>query len=207
MSNFFPSSQGPPAHAQSPSMQYAPDRTQLSPPSQDGIRSQGLGNTSKIPQYPTQQGLTLPPLQHGGGNGAFLSSPQHGFAPQPPQPMPQQNNKSHSQPPVLSSPRDYNNINEDFHSYDPVQQPEARNNRSPPKAQGATESPDGKAPSSNGRRRARTKVVAWDPKDLEDIYERKEIKKEDWDSICRVILCPLAVPGWHLPRPGLPEPD
>ncbi|KAI4228762.1 MAG: hypothetical protein L6R36_001362 [Xanthoria steineri] len=46
------------------------------------------------------------------------------------------------------------------------------------------QSPEGK-PASNGRRRTRTKVVAWDPKDLEDIYVRKEVNKEEWDSICR----------------------
>ncbi|KAL8872725.1 MAG: hypothetical protein Q9174_001693 [Haloplaca sp. 1 TL-2023] len=48
-----------------------------------------------------------------------------------------------------------------------------------------TASPDG-APSPAGRRRARTKVVAWDPRDLEDIYYRKEVAKEDWDTICKV---------------------
>ncbi|KAL8947095.1 MAG: hypothetical protein Q9222_006585 [Ikaeria aurantiellina] len=39
--------------------------------------------------------------------------------------------------------------------------------------------------SSGGRKRTRTKVVAWDPKDLEDIYTRKEVNREDWDTICR----------------------
>lgn len=187
MSNFFPSSQGPSPHGHSSSMQFAPDRTQLSPPSHEGTSSQSLGNTNtpNIAQYHIQ-GPTLPPFQHRGGGGAFLSSPQHAFTPQQSHPTPQHDNETPTLPLIANPAPDYNHINEDFQSYDPAQKPEARNNKRSPKRPAAAESPDGKTPSSNGRRRARTKVVAWDPKDLEDIYERKEIKKEDWDAICRV---------------------
>ncbi|KAL9612653.1 MAG: hypothetical protein Q9167_002780 [Letrouitia subvulpina] len=62
--------------------------------------------------------------------------------------------------------------------------PEARSSRGPPKHLTPNQSPDEKS-SLSGRKRTRTKVVAWDPKDLEDIYQRKEILKEDWDTICR----------------------
>ncbi|KAL8961683.1 MAG: hypothetical protein Q9193_001803 [Seirophora villosa] len=93
------------------------------------------------------------------------------------------NTESHPPPPVANPAPDLRRAHEPFHSYDPAQKPEVRTHRSPPKRPAAADSPDGKAPSSNGRKRARTKVVAWDPKDLEDIYVRKEINKEDWDSI------------------------
>ncbi|KAL8862041.1 MAG: hypothetical protein Q9178_001496 [Gyalolechia marmorata] len=85
---------------------------------------------------------------------------------------------------MVSADRDSNHPAEDFHPYNPVQKPEARINRGTQKQVTPAESPEAKS-ASNGRRRTRTKVVAWDPRDLEDIYVRKEINKEDWDTICR----------------------
>ncbi|KAL8699304.1 MAG: hypothetical protein Q9224_001475 [Gallowayella concinna] len=109
--------------------------------------------------------------------------PKHGFTPQQPEPSPQHSSEI---PPVamVSSEVDYNHHTEDFHPYNPLQKPEARSNRGLLKQLTPAQSPEGK-PSSNGRRRTRTKVVAWDPNDLEDIYRRKEVNKEDWDTICR----------------------
>ncbi|KAL8971603.1 MAG: hypothetical protein Q9183_000972 [Haloplaca sp. 2 TL-2023] len=69
--------------------------------------------------------------------------------------------------------------------YVPRQNPESNSHRGLQKHATPAASPDG-APSPAGRRRARTKVVAWDPRDLEDIYYRKEVAKEDWDTICKV---------------------
>ncbi|KAL9591588.1 MAG: hypothetical protein Q9179_007574, partial [Wetmoreana sp. 5 TL-2023] len=147
---------------------------------QEGTAPQSLGsNTSNIPQYPSH-GPSLPP--HYGGDTAVPAA-QNGFAPlqsdYPPQPP-------NNTPPatMVSSTPDYNHPAEDFHPYDPTQKPEARSNRGLPKHSTPVPSPEDK-PSSTGRRRTRTKVVAWDPRDLEDIYVRKEINKEDWDSICR----------------------
>ncbi|KAL8938700.1 MAG: hypothetical protein Q9216_003760 [Gyalolechia sp. 2 TL-2023] len=83
-----------------------------------------------------------------------------------------------------------NHVDEDFHPLDPAEKPDSGNDksppngRSPPKRLASVDSPEGN-PSSNGRKRTRTKVVAWDPRDLEDIYQRKEVKKEDWDTICK----------------------
>ncbi|KAL8768654.1 MAG: hypothetical protein Q9209_005213 [Squamulea sp. 1 TL-2023] len=85
---------------------------------------------------------------------------------------------------MVSSNLGYNHPAEDLRPYNPGQKPEARTNRGPPKEITPAQSPEGKS-ASNGRRRTRTKVVAWDPRDLEDIYVRKEINKEDWDTICR----------------------
>ncbi|KAI4252711.1 MAG: hypothetical protein L6R42_007864 [Xanthoria sp. 1 TBL-2021] len=85
---------------------------------------------------------------------------------------------------MVSPGVDCNHPVEDSHPYNSLQKPEARANRGPPKQLTPAQSPEGK-PASNGRRRTRTKVVAWDPKDLEDIYVRKEVNKEDWDTICR----------------------
>ncbi|KAI4286496.1 MAG: hypothetical protein L6R35_004251 [Caloplaca aegaea] len=161
-----------------------PAGTQLSPPPTEGIPSHAFGNTtvSNAPPYNTP-GPTLPPLQHRADSDSFLSSPQHGFTPQQPRSTYHYNTESHPPPPVASSASNLSRAHEPFHAFDPAQKPEVRTHRSPPKRPAAADSPDGKAPSSNGRKRARTKVVAWDPKDLEDIYVRKEINKEDWDSI------------------------
>ncbi|KAL8718058.1 MAG: hypothetical protein Q9225_004766 [Loekoesia sp. 1 TL-2023] len=173
MANFFPNA--PP----SSSMQFAPDGSQVSMTPQEGTPSQSLGGTSNIPPF-TTQGPTLPPLQHRGDG--FLSLPQHGFTPQQSHPAPQQ--ATEIPPPNMpNSTSDYNHVNEEFHPYKPTEKPEARNNKSSPIHVASADSPEGR-PASNGRRRTRTKVVAWDPKDLEDIYQRKEIKKEDWDTIC-----------------------
>lgn len=191
MTNFFPSSQGIPAHGPSPSMHFAaPDRTQSSPRSQEGPQSQSLGglNTSNVSQFAVQ-GPTLPPLHNGGGgNGTFLAAPLHTFTPQRSQQNPQRDHDNFP-PPMSTSAVDYQHVNEDvFHSYEPAQKPESRNDKNSPRRPAAADSPDGTTTSLNGRKRARTKVVAWDPKDLEDIYRRKEINKEDWDSICKVCI-------------------
>ncbi|KAL8798966.1 MAG: hypothetical protein Q9182_006244 [Xanthomendoza sp. 2 TL-2023] len=85
---------------------------------------------------------------------------------------------------MVSPEVDCNHRTEEFHPYNPEQKPEARSNRGLLKQVTPAQSPEGK-PSSNGRRRTRTKVVAWDPNDLEEIYRRKEINKEEWDTICR----------------------
>ncbi|KAL8987532.1 MAG: hypothetical protein Q9177_003266 [Variospora cf. flavescens] len=161
-----------------------PAGTQLSPPPSEGIPSHTFGNTTvpNAPPYNTP-GPTLPPLQHRGNSDSFLSSPQHGFTPQQPRSTYHYNTESHPPPPVANSASNLSRAHEPFHAFDPAQKPEVRTHKSPPKRPAAADSPDGKAPSSNGRKRARTKVVAWDPKDLEDIYVRKEINKEDWDSI------------------------
>ncbi|KAL9055549.1 MAG: hypothetical protein Q9206_003086 [Seirophora lacunosa] len=186
MSTFFPSSRGPASHSHSSSTHFAPPAaTQISSPPTEGTPSQAFAHAtvSNIAPY-TTPGPTLPPLQqHRGESDSFRSSPQHGFTPQQPRPMFRHNTESHPPPPVAHSAPDLRRAHEPFHSYDPAQKPEVRTHRSPPKRPAAADSPDGKAPSSNGRKRARTKVVAWDPKDLEDIYVRKEINKEDWDSI------------------------
>lgn len=213
MTNFFPSSQGFQAHGPSPSMQYAgPDtRRQLSPRSHEGTPSQSLGNvnTSNVSQFAVQ-GPTLPPLQNGGGNGAFLpSSSLHTFTPQPSQ---QNNQHVHDNfpPPMSTSAVDYHRPNEDvFHSYEPAQKPDSKNNKNSPRRPPAADSPDGTATSLNGRKRARTKVVAWDPEDLEDIYRRKEINREDWDAICKVSLRSVVIQSATLELTncsGLPEP-
>lgn len=190
MTNFFPSSQGIPAHGPSPSMQFAaPDRTQLSPRSQEGPQSKSLGslNTSNVSQFAVQ-GPTLPPLQNGGGNGTFLSPPLRTFTPQRSQQKPQHDHGNFP-PPMPTSTVDYHPVNEDvFHSYEPAQKPESRSNKNSPRRPAAADSPDETTTSLNGRKRARTKVVAWDPKDLEDIYRRKEINREEWNSICKVCL-------------------
>ncbi|KAL8652376.1 MAG: hypothetical protein Q9210_002722 [Variospora velana] len=190
MSNLFPSSQGPasqgPASHSHSSFIFAPPAgTQLSPPPTEGTPSHALGNTtvSNAPPYNNTPGPTLPPLQHRGDSHSFLSSPQHGLTPQQPRSTFHYNTESHPPPPVANSASDLSRTHEPFHAFDPAQKPEVRTHKSPPKRPAAADSPDGKAPSSNGRKRARTKVVAWDPKDLEDIYVRKEINKEDWDSI------------------------
>ncbi|KAI4168764.1 MAG: hypothetical protein LQ343_006146 [Gyalolechia ehrenbergii] len=106
--------------------------------------------------------------------------------------MPQPPNQT--PPETIGNPAsEHNHVNEDFQSYDPTEKPDAANDKgspndkSPPKGLASADSPEGNPP-SNGRRRTRTKVVAWDPRDLEDIYQRKEVKKEDWDTICRVVL-------------------
>ena len=110
----------------------------------------------------------------------------HAFTPQHAGLIPQH---SSDVPPVamVSSEVNFNQPVEDSHPYNPVQKPVARSNRGPPKQLTPAESPEGKS-GSNGRKRARTKVVAWDPRDLDDIYVRKEVHREDWDSICRVRL-------------------
>ncbi|KAI4196391.1 MAG: hypothetical protein LQ350_006577 [Teloschistes chrysophthalmus] len=61
---------------------------------------------------------------------------------------------------------------------------EVKNSKGPQKNPTPAPSPDAQ-PASSGRRRARTKVVAWDKNDLADIYHKKEVLKYDWDSICR----------------------
>ena len=88
---------------------------------------------------------------------------------------------------MVSPEVDHNRSVEDSRPYNTVQKPEARINRGQSKQVTPAESPEGKT-ASNGRRRTRTKVVAWDPRDLEDIYTRKEVNKEEWDTICRVSL-------------------
>ncbi|KAL8838888.1 MAG: hypothetical protein Q9176_004823 [Flavoplaca citrina] len=85
---------------------------------------------------------------------------------------------------MVSPEVDHNRSVEDSRPYNTVQKPEARINRGQSKQVTPAESPEGKT-ASNGRRRTRTKVVAWDPRDLEDIYTRKEVNKEEWDTICR----------------------
>ncbi|KAL8903063.1 MAG: hypothetical protein Q9207_004173 [Kuettlingeria erythrocarpa] len=87
---------------------------------------------------------------------------------------------------MSASAVDYHRPNEDvFHSYEPAQKPESKNNKNSPRRLPAADSPDGTTTSLNGRKRARTKVVAWDPEDLEEIYRRKEINRENWDAICK----------------------
>ncbi|KAL9602358.1 MAG: hypothetical protein Q9219_001924 [cf. Caloplaca sp. 3 TL-2023] len=173
-------------------MQFTPDGSQPSsapaqPPIQEGASSQSLGkNPPNVSSPFNNQGPTLPPIQH--RENGFVSLPQHAFPSQQQQLQPVSQHPEEAPLPILSSSApDYGHVNEDFHPYDPTDQPEVANNKSPPKGAASADSPDGR-PASNGRRRTRTKVVAWDPRDLEDIYERKEILKEDWDSICRVIL-------------------
>lgn len=210
MSNFFPSSRGPASHSHSSSMHFAPPAaTQISSPPTEGTPAQAFANptVSNIAPY-TAPGPTLPPLQHRGESDSFRSSPQHGFTPQQSRPIFRHNTESHPPPPVANSAPDLRRVHDPFHSYDPAQKPEVRTHRSPPKRPAPADSPDGKAPSSNGRKRARTKVVAWDPKDLEDIYVRKEINKEDWDSIGKVSLSvALLYLTLSLPASGLPQPD
>ncbi|KAL9026205.1 MAG: hypothetical protein Q9196_005093 [Gyalolechia fulgens] len=121
---------------------------------------------------------------------------------------------NHTPPAAMRNPTaEQNHVNQDFHPYDPPEKPDPANDKSPPddksspKRLASADSPEGNPP-SNGRRRTRMKVVAWDPRDLEDIYQRKEVKKEDWDTICRVFLafCSMLV-FCNLPRLGLPVPD
>lgn len=118
--------------------------------------------------------------------------PQHNYTHQQAQPPPSLPQLLNQNPPATIGKPDHEHrhINEDFHSWDPVKKQDDANDqspaidKSPPKRLASADSPEGN-PASNGRRRTRTKVVAWDPRDLEDIYQRKEVKKEDWDSICR----------------------
>ena len=128
-------------------------------------------------------------------NSDALPPPQQGFplpypAPAFPLPLPSQEipptPPGHESSPakMVSSSLDNSHDSGEFQAYNPAQKPEARSSRGPPKRTPA-QSPDDKSAAS-GRKRTRTKVVAWDPKDLEDIYDRKENQGEDWDSICRV---------------------
>ena len=196
MSNFFPNA--PPS-----SMQFAPDGLQGSTAPQETTPSQSLGNTPNIPQYATQ-GPTLPPLQHKGDG--VLSLPHHGFTPQRSQSMASQaDNVPSTATPNTAS--DYDHVTDDFHPYNPTERSEARNSKGSPKRVTSGDSPEGK--SVNGRRRTRTKVVAWDPKDLEAIYKRKEVEKEDWDTICRVstfffdvLVCRTYLTFPRITRPG-----
>ncbi|KAL8994997.1 MAG: hypothetical protein Q9188_006913 [Gyalolechia gomerana] len=124
--------------------------------------------------------------------------------------MPQPPNQT---PPasIGNSASEHNHVNEDFQSYDPTEKPDAANDKgspndkSPPKGLASADSPEGNPP-SNGRRRTRTKVVAWDPRDLEDIYQRKEVKKEDWDTICRVVLAIFCIYVLQLTMPRITRP-
>ncbi|KAL8803738.1 MAG: hypothetical protein Q9200_006095 [Gallowayella weberi] len=166
MANFF-------SPDQSSSLPYPPDRSLLE------AHPQSLG-INHIHEYANHQ---TPSYPHFDTRETHLPLPKHGFSPQQPEPPPQ--NSSEIPPVAMVSPEvDYNHRTEDFHPYNPEQKPEARSNRGLLKQATPAQSPEGK-PSSNGRRRTRTKVVAWDPNDLEDIYRRKEINKEEWDTICR----------------------
>ncbi|KAL8998710.1 MAG: hypothetical protein Q9169_002265 [Polycauliona sp. 2 TL-2023] len=152
---------------------------------------QGLGTTtsnSTTPAGYSDQTPSHPQLDKKYSHAPSL--PQHGFTPQHPDAVPPHTDAvpqhSGDVPPsaMVSSEVKYHKPVEDFRPYNPAQKPEARTNRGPPKQHTPGESPDGKS-ASNGRKRARTKVVAWDPRDLEDIYVRKEVNREEWDSICR----------------------
>ncbi|KAL8881077.1 MAG: hypothetical protein Q9198_001649 [Flavoplaca austrocitrina] len=178
MSSMFPSAPS------APSMSFGPQSSLLlsAPPPEAHPQSLGttisnetntLGYFQKAPSHPPydQRDLHAPSL------------PQHGFTPQYQEHVPQHSNDV---PPVaMVSPEvDHNRSVEDSRPYNTVQKPEARINRGQSKQVTPAESPEGKT-ASNGRRRTRTKVVAWDPRDLEDIYTRKEVNKEEWDTICR----------------------
>lgn len=176
MSNLFPA---PLAHPYGAGVSQMPMSQ-----SQEGIPLQSLGvnTTNTHPQFlPRQPSL---PLFHGGETP--LSIPTDGSLPQQIEDHPQPCAETPSATMVSHAP-DYNHTAKEFNGYNPLQKPEVRSNRGQPKHSTPAPSPDG-APSSTGRRRTRTKVVAWDPRDLEDIYERKEIKKEDWAKICKVYL-------------------
>ncbi|KAL8637978.1 MAG: hypothetical protein Q9228_004825 [Teloschistes exilis] len=82
---------------------------------------------------------------------------------------------------------------------------DVKNSKGPHKNPTPAPSPDAQ-PASSGRRRARTKVVAWDKNDLADIYHKKEVLKYDWDAICRVSRSCLT-DAWmiSLPLIGLPD--
>ncbi|KAL8999692.1 MAG: hypothetical protein Q9169_001509 [Polycauliona sp. 2 TL-2023] len=56
---------------------------------------------------------------------------------------------------------------------------------------------------SNGRKRAWGRHIAWDPKDAEDIYERREVNKEDWDSIGRGFYASASFQIERWEAPGL----
>ncbi|KAL8732894.1 MAG: hypothetical protein Q9166_002495 [cf. Caloplaca sp. 2 TL-2023] len=178
MSNFFSS-------APASSMPFVPEDSLLSrpPPPPQEVHPQSLGNTTtsnNIHEYSNQ----APSYPQYDTRDAHLSLSKHGSTPQQSEIIPQHSNQIPSVA-MVSSTVDNNHHAEDFHPYNPAQKPEARANRGPPKQITPAQSPEGKL-SSNGRRRTRTKVVAWDPNDLETIYKRKEIDREDWDTICRV---------------------
>lgn len=179
MSNLFPS-------AATASMPFARDGSLSSaPPPQEAHPPKSLGN-NHIHDY-SNQNPSYPPYDM---RDTHFSLPKHPFTPEQPEPNRQHSSEAPSVA-MVSSEVDYNHPIEEFRPYNPAQKPEVRSNRGAPKQVTPTQSPEGK-PSSNGRRRTRTKVVAWDPNDLEDIYKRKEINKEEWDTICRVRFIP-----WH----------
>ncbi|KAL8653729.1 MAG: hypothetical protein Q9226_003724 [Calogaya cf. arnoldii] len=136
----------------------------LSAPRPQEAHPQGLGTTISNGNNTTHEysNWESPQPPYDTTDPHAPSLPQHGFTLQPPEATPQHSNDI----PAVAM------------------KPEARSNRGPPAQITPGQSPEGK-PASNGRKRTRTKVVAWDPKDLEDIYVRKEINREDWDSICR----------------------
>ena len=157
------------------SVSFPPGTSLSSAPPEEAASSQSLGIPSSIPAPPPQG---FPPPPQPGENGHHS---------EPTQIYPPSLTKTETPPPaqMVSSAPDYRYSTEEFHPHNSAQKPEARTSRGPPKHRTPGQSPDGKN-SSSGRRRTRTKVVAWDPRDLEDIYVRKEINKEDWDSICKV---------------------
>ncbi|KAL8716287.1 MAG: hypothetical protein Q9220_000192 [cf. Caloplaca sp. 1 TL-2023] len=134
-----------------------------------GISSPSLGNNNNVAiPYASQGPPYQPNLTFNNRPDTVLPVPSNGFAHQQPDPRPP------SEPPLaamLSSGPEYHHAAEDFHPYNPAQKPESRSSRGPPRHLTPTQSPDGRQ-SSGGRKRARTKVVAWDPKDLEEIYTR-----------------------------------
>ncbi len=178
MSNIFSSAPTP------SSLPFAPEGSLLlsAPPKEAHPQSLGTTITNSIHQYPSHG----PSHLQYGTKDTHTPLPQHGFTPQQSDPVPQYSSDT---PPfaMVSADRVSNHPAEHFHPYNPVQKPEARINRGTQKQVTPAESPEAKS-ASNGRRRTRTKVVAWDPRDLEDIYVRKEINKEDWDTICKVSL-------------------
>ncbi|KAI4214364.1 MAG: hypothetical protein LQ351_003117 [Letrouitia transgressa] len=152
---------------------------------------EGETSNNSSNSHERNHGANAPPLEH---RGLPPPLPSQNI----PQTLPSQDIS------LLSAPRDSSpakmvsfSVNHtpnarEFLTYNPTQKPEVRSSRGPPKHLTPNQSPDEKF-SLSGRKRTRTKVVAWDPKDLEDIYQRKEILKEDWDTICRVWTPSLVV--------------
>ena len=179
MSNTFPS---PASYAYgqytlSPiSMARNPERLPSHGPSMNTTNHQTNIQTHPLPRRPS------PPSFH--GSNAPSAVPTAGFVPYQPEDHPQPSTEATSAI-MVSGASAYSHGNTNFNMYIPRQNPESNNHRGLQKHATPAASPDG-APSPAGRRRTRTKVVAWDPRDLEDIYYRKEVAKEDWDTICKV---------------------
>ncbi|KAL8692838.1 MAG: hypothetical protein Q9218_002221 [Villophora microphyllina] len=157
MSTLFPLSP-----AQSAGAGAGADVSQYSAPQRsEQSPSLGLGNNTDLANMSQfhSHGPSLPP--HLGGDHS-LSTPPSDHLPQRSDDRPHLSGENSSAP----------------------MKPESRSNRGPPKHATPAPSPNGHQ-NSSGRRRARTKVVAWDRNDLEDIYHKKEVLKHDWDSICQ----------------------